>query len=103
MSQRNYQPLIKHLYKQSRSKLPIDIWVHAVGSKLAVVKPDEIYEPIVMRVKTTGKFTTLARLRRASGGRGELMYTMTNVHVPGKLASPDGTVKYTVNPDEKDW
>jgi protein involved in ribonucleotide reduction len=70
----NYQPFVKSLYANSHSKLPLDLWVHTIGVTMPMVKPHELYEPVVLRVKTTGR-----------------------------IASPDGTVKHTINPEEPNW
>lgn len=74
MSRFNYQPLVKHMYKQSHSKTPMDMWVHAVGVNMPLIKTSELYDPVVLRVKTTGR-----------------------------IASPDGTVKHVINPEEPNW
>jgi len=57
-----------------RTHMPIDAWVENIGKKLPILKHDELYEPVSLRIKTTGR-----------------------------IASPDGTVKHNVNTDDKSW
>jgi hypothetical protein len=64
-SHRNYQPFVRQVHKMMRTHMPIDAWVENIGKKLPILKHDELYEPVTLRIKTSGR-----------------------------IASPDGTVKH---------
>ena len=50
-----YRPELRRAYKDSRSKLPIDVWVEVAAKHLPEFQtPDDIYAPVELAVKVAG-------------------------------------------------
>jgi hypothetical protein len=54
--------------------MPIGQWVELVGKHLPILKPHDIYEPVTLAIKTSGR-----------------------------IASSDGAVNHVVNIDDTNW
>ena len=54
-----YTPHIRAVYAKLGSKLPLPVWVKAIGSKLPYFRNDsDIYNPITLHVKIAGGINT---------------------------------------------
>jgi hypothetical protein len=70
-----YKPSFVYAHQASKSTLPIDVWCEVVGKKLPQFQSEEdIYSPVPIYVK-----------------------------IAGGINQPNGTIKLSVSPTNKDW
>lgn len=104
-----YTPLIRALYRVSPCQMPIQQWVDVVGSHMSIVDHDDIYEPIELRIKGSGRLGSTDGLFTVNVDASDAAWYQTVRHAVahcmslGKDAVPHITLHTMRGDDIKTW